>query len=153
MDTAKNILKQYCRFLFLYIPYFCFVRFCCTSREFVSRENFVDRLDVKGLRHHVVRALHECYPPFQALKTSPRSLNYTESFKKVLHAQCVAYWHIVSYLSFQKYFNSLDFPLSGYSYPTLQGLFFNDYFLMRSLKNNPWRVIFLLTAKKLCVLV
>ena len=29
-------------------------------------------------------------------------------------------------IEFQKYFNSLDFPLSGYLYQTLQGLFFND---------------------------
>ena len=30
--------------------------------------------------------------------------------------------------------------LSGYSYQTLQGLFFNDLLMKRSLKNTPWRV-------------
>ena len=35
---------------------------------------------------------------------------------------------------FQTYFNSLDFPLSGYSYQTLQGYFFNDLKLSNYLK-------------------
>ena len=35
---------------------------------------------------------------------------------------------------FQNYFNSLDFPLSGYTYPTLHGLFFNDLKLSNYLK-------------------
>ena len=42
--------------------------------------------------------------------------------------------YMTEFIYSQKYFNSLDFPLSGYSYQTLQGLFFNDVKLSNYLK-------------------